>query len=159
TTFPSQFATVDASSADVPSLWRVANQHETAFEQSETGGEPATVLPPREILDKTVEILPRTSVQRHRTAKHGSIAEKIYVHARTTIRIHYRAHMHLLVLYEDGARREGETSIDKLSPSRLRKLTNKLTFVPAWHRFDEWHETSTAVRVTYLYLYPAKLQK
>jgi len=67
--------------------------------------------------------------------------------------------MHLLVLYEDGARREGETSIDQLSPSRLRKLTNKLTFVPAWHRFDEWHDTSTAVRVTYLYLNPAKLQK
>jgi AraC family transcriptional regulator len=159
TTFPSQFATVDASLADVPALWRVADQHETTFDQSETGGEPATVLSPREILDETVEILPLDSVKRHGAERHGIITESIYVHARTTIRIHYRAHMHLLVLYEDGARREGETSIDKSSPSRLRKLTNKLTFVPAWHRFDEWHETSTAVRVTYLYLNPAKFQK
>jgi AraC family transcriptional regulator len=67
--------------------------------------------------------------------------------------------MHLLVLYEDGARRDGETSIDELPSSKLRKLTNKLTFVPAWHRYREWHETSTAVRVTYLYLDPAKLQR
>src|SRR5262249_45358136 len=108
---------------------------------------------------ETVEISPLDSVKRHGTERHGVVAESIYVPAHTSIRIHYRAHMHLLVLYEDGARREGDASIHELSPSRLRKLTNKLTFVPAWHRFDEWHDTSTAVRVTYLYLNPAKLQK
>jgi len=136
TTFPSQFATVDASSGDVPALWRVPNQHEMTFEQSETCGELATVLPPREILDETVEISPPDSVRRHSMERHGFAAESIYVPARTAITIRYRARMHLLVLYEHGARREGETLIDELSPSQLRKLTNKLTFVPAWHRFD-----------------------
>ena len=159
TTFPSQFATVDASSGDVPALWRVPNQHEMTFEQSETCGELATALPPRKILDETVEISPPDSVRRHSMERHGFAAESIYVPARTAITICYRTRMHLLVLYEHGARREGETLIDELSPSQLRKLTNKLTFVPAWHRFDEWHETSTAVRVTYLYLDPTKLQK
>jgi AraC family transcriptional regulator len=66
--------------------------------------------------------------------------------------------MHLLVLYEDGARRDGETSIDGLPPSTLRKFANKLTFVPAGHPYREWHDTSTPLRATYLYLSPAKLQ-
>src|SRR5215467_13633887 len=81
TTFSSQFATADAISADVPALSRVANQHETTFEQSETG-------------DETVEISPLDSVKRHGTERHGVVAESIYVPARTSIRIHYRAHMH-----------------------------------------------------------------
>src|ERR1700747_1829323 len=128
TTSPSPFATAGASSAGVPTPWRAASQEEVTFEQSETGGEIATVLPLREIFDETVEISHVDSVRRHSTERHGIVGESIYVPARTTIRIHYRACMHLLVLYEDGARREGETSIDELPPSRLRKLTNKLTF-------------------------------
>src|SRR5262249_20067741 len=46
-----------------------------------------------------------------------------------------------------------------LPSSGLRKLANKLTFVPAGTRYRERHETSTVVRVTYLYLDPAKLQR
>jgi AraC family transcriptional regulator len=67
--------------------------------------------------------------------------------------------VHLLVLYEDGVRREGETSIDELPPSTLRNFANKLTFVPAGHFYREWHDTSTAIRMTYLYLSPTKLHK
>src|SRR5262249_47930720 len=43
--------------------------------------------------------------------------------------------------------------------SRLRRFANKLTFVPAGNSYREWHEISTPVRVTYLYLTLAKLQK
>ena len=63
------------------------------------------------------------------------------------------------MLYEDGVREDGETTIDGLPPSRLRNLANKLTFVPAGHSYREWHETGAAARITYLYLRPAKLQK
>jgi AraC family transcriptional regulator len=66
--------------------------------------------------------------------------------------------VHLLVLYEDGVRRDGETSVDGLSPSTLRNFANKLTFVPAGHGYREWHEISTAARVTYLYLDQAVLR-
>jgi AraC family transcriptional regulator len=67
--------------------------------------------------------------------------------------------MHLLVIYDEGARREGETSIDGLTQSRLHNLVNKLTFVPAGHIYHEWHETSRPTRITFLYLKPAKLQR
>src|SRR5262249_229705 len=72
---------------------------------------------------------------------------------------HFKGSAHLLALYEDGARREGETSIDNLPPSNLRKFGNKLTFIPAGHSYRERHEISTPLRVTYLYLSPAKLQE
>jgi AraC family transcriptional regulator len=85
------------------------------------------------------------------------VTESIYAAARSRIEIRYDAPAHLLVLYEDGVRREGETSIDGLPPSTLRNFANKLTFVPAGHSYREWHETSTALRMTYLYLSPAKL--
>jgi AraC family transcriptional regulator len=87
------------------------------------------------------------------------VTESIYAPTRSRIEIRYDAPAHLLVLYEDGVRREGETSIDGLPPSTLRNFANKLTFVPAGHSYREWHEISAAIRMTYLYLSPAKLQK
>ena len=80
------------------------------------------------------------------------MTESIYAPARSRIEICYEAPVHLLVLYEDGVRREGETSIAGLPPSGLRNFANKLTFVPAGHSYREWYETSTAIRMTYLYL-------
>jgi AraC family transcriptional regulator len=87
------------------------------------------------------------------------VTESIYAPTRSTIDVRYDGPAHLLVLYEDGVRRDGETSIDGLPPSTLRNFANKLTFVPAGHSYREWHETSTALRMTYLYLSPTKLQK
>lgn len=107
----------------------------------------------------TVQFSPIDSVKRHSTARYGIVAESFYAPLRSSIQIYYNAPIHLLVLYEDGARREGETSIDGLPPSRLRKFANKLTFVPAGHSYREWHETSAPLRVTHLYLSGAKLQK
>jgi AraC family transcriptional regulator len=143
-------------------LWRAAHQdllHERRFEQSEISSDVATaLLPARQLFDETVEISPIDAVKRHSTGRYGVVAESIYAPLGSRIQIHYNGPMHLLVLYEDGARRDGETSIDGLPPSRLRKFANKLTFVPAGHPYREWHDTSTPVRVTYLYLSPAKLQ-
>jgi AraC family transcriptional regulator len=56
------------------------------------------------------------------------------------------------VMYDDGIRRDGETSIDHLARSKLRNLANKLTFVPANRAFNEWHEPRTPMRFSYLYL-------
>jgi AraC family transcriptional regulator len=160
-TIPSIFATPDASSEGAPTLWGAANQHllhESPFEQSEINSDLALALAARDLFDETVQISPVDSVKRHSSGRHGIVVESMYVPARSRIQIHYNAPVHLLVLYEDGARRDGETSIDGLPPSTFRKFANKLTFVPAGHRYREWHETSTAVRVTYLYFNPAKLQ-
>jgi AraC family transcriptional regulator len=66
--------------------------------------------------------------------------------------------MHLLVMYDEGARRVGETSVDGLDSSTLRNVADKLTFVPAGHAYYEWHETSMPMRIRYLYFDPTKLQ-
>lgn len=143
-------------------LWRAAHQdplHERCFEQSEISSDLATALLwARHPLDETVEISPIDAVKRHSTGRYGVVSESIYAPIGSRIQIHYNGPMHLLVLYEDGARRDGETSIDGLPPSTLRKFANKLTFVPAGHPYREWHDTSTPLRATYLYLSPAKLQ-
>ena len=140
-------------------LWRVSTRglfHDGPFEQSQVSSDLATALPVRDLCDKTVEISPIDSVKRHSVGRHGLVVESIYAPVRSRITIHYGGPVHLLVLYEDGGRREGETSIDGLPPSSLRKFANKLTFVPAGHRFLEWHETNRPVRITYLYFNPAK---
>jgi AraC family transcriptional regulator len=153
----SALAALDVNSASVPELWRDVDQDELTLRQSETSFRLATTA--GEISDATVEILPADSVKRHSTTRYGITAESIYVPARSTITINYRSRMHLLVLHEDGARSEGETSIDELPASRLRKLTNKLTFVPAWHHYRESHETGTAMRLMYIYLDSDELQR
>jgi hypothetical protein len=112
-----------------------------------------------DLLAATVQISPTDSVKRHITDRHGIVIENIYAQASIRFSLRFNTPMHLLVMYEDGARRDGETSIDGLPPSKLRNFANKMTFVPAGHAYHEWHETSTPTHVTYLYLVPAKLQE
>ena len=155
--------TLDTSSDKARTLSHVANQdllHAGYFKQSELRSDfvPA-VSAGCDLFGATVQISPIELVKRHSTEQYGIATESIYAPARSRIEICYDAPAHLLVLYEDGVRREGETSIDGLPSSTLRNFANKLTFVPAGHAYREWHETSTALRVTYLYLSPAKLQK
>lgn len=111
------------------------------------------------LLDATVRISPMESVKRHCTGWQGLLTESIYAAPGSRIELRFEAPVHLLVMYDKGARVEGETLIDGLAPSRLRNFSHKLTFVPAGHGYHEWHEISTTTRVTYLYLDPAKLQR
>ena len=149
------------SSEGTATLCRPTNRdlpHEGPFVQCEMDAFP-TALPTRDFIDKIVEISPIDSVKRRSTGRYWIVVESIYAPVRSRIHVHYNAPVHLLVLYEDGARREGETSVDGLPPSRLQNFAKKLTFVPAGRRYREWHNISAASRVTYLYLHPAMLQK
>jgi len=112
-----------------------------------------------DLSDATVRISPMESVKRHSAGLQGLLTESIYAPAGTRIELRFEAPVHLLVMYDEGARREGETLIDGLVPSRLRNFADKLTFVPAGHAYYDWHETSTATRITFIYLDPAKLQR
>ena len=150
----STFPTMDTASKRAPAPWWAADQK--LRDEGATRNFPRP-RPAADLFDGAVEISPMHSVKRHRTGRYGILAESIYAPVRSSIKIHYVAPVYLLVLYEDGARREGETSIDGVPESRLRKFAGKLTFVPAGHRYREWHETSEAVRMTYLYLDPTKL--
>ena len=107
----------------------------------------------------TVQISPIGAATRHSAGWQGLTAESIYAPVQKRIECQYSAAFHLLVMYVDGIRRDGETSIDGVAPSRLRNVANKLTFVPANHTYDEWHEARTPMRISYLYLDPAKLDE
>jgi len=104
------------------------------------------------LFGRTVEISPIDAVKRHSTGRYEMLIESIYVPAQRRIECRFRAPSNLLVMYDDGIRRDGETSIDHLARSKLRNLANKLTFVPANCAFNEWHEPSTPMRFSYLYL-------
>src|SRR5262249_20780501 len=160
---PPSTRTPESSSQGARTLWHAANQdllREGYFERSELRSDfAAAPFAGCDLFGATVQISPIESVKRHSKEQYGIVTESIYAPARSRIEICYEAPAHLLVLYEDGVRREGETSIDGLSPSGLRNFANKLTFVPAGHAYREWHETGAPLRVTYLYLSPTKLQK
>jgi AraC family transcriptional regulator len=111
------------------------------------------------LLDRSVQIYPSDAVKRYSIGGDRFIAETIYAPAARKIYVRYRASAHLLVLYEEGVRCRGETSIRGLAASNLRAFSKKLTFVPAGLCFREWQETNTSIRITYLYLDPAKLDE
>jgi AraC family transcriptional regulator len=112
-----------------------------------------------DLLDAAVKVSPIDTVKRHCSGRYGIATDSIYAPAKSKIEFRFNAAVHLLVMYDEGARREGETLIEGLPPSRLRNFDNKFTFVPAGHAYHEWHETTTPMRVTYLYLIPSKFQK
>lgn len=61
---------------------------------------------------------------------------------------------HLLIAYEQAARHDGESRLEGLPSSTLHDLTQKLTFVPAGCRFEEWQDPRILTRATYLYIDP-----
>src|SRR5215468_3947079 len=105
-----------------------------------------------DIFDAAVQISPIESVKRHSAGWEGLLTESIYAAAGSRIELRFEGPVHLLVMYDEGARREGETLIDGLDVSRLRHFADKLTFVPAGHGYYERHETSAATRLTFIYL-------
>jgi AraC family transcriptional regulator len=76
-------------------------------------------------------------------------------HDKLEFRFH--APWHLLLVYQEGVRDEGETLVDDLSVSSLRTLRRKLTFVPAGHEYREWQRPRIPSRVICFYFDPAKL--
>lgn len=105
----------------------------------------------------SVEICPADSVKRRTVSWQGMTAE--IVQATGCERIEYRSHaaVHLLVLCERGARREGETYVEGLPRSTLRDVTRKLIFVPAGHDYCDWHEPRTTARMVFFFFDPATL--
>jgi len=102
-----------------------------------------------------VVISPANGVKRRALSWPGMTAE--VVQATSSERIAYRAHapqVHMLVLCERGARKDGETSIEGLPPSTLRDVTRKFSFVPAGHDYYDWHDPRTPARMAFFYFAP-----
>lgn len=114
---------------------------------------PADAVPP------VVAISPSEAVARVTVRGHGMAAESVRSTSRGKIQHHYRAPMHMLVMYETGERRDGETFVEGLPRSALRNLERKLTFVPAGREFHDWHEPrGSQMRLMYFYFEPERLK-
>jgi len=79
------------------------------------------------------------------------------VTSRDRVEFSFCAPVHLLIAYEEGIRREGETFVEGSSPSKLRDIQRKLIFVPAGHQYREWAEVNSVARIAYFYFDPATM--
>jgi AraC family transcriptional regulator len=110
-----------------------------------------------ERIGPTVEISPVDIVQRRAVSWDGMAAEIVQATRSERIEVRFRAHRHLLVVHEEGARRDGVSFVEGLPRSTLRDCKGKLTFVPAGHEYHEWQEPRSLARVAYFYFDPAEL--
>jgi AraC family transcriptional regulator len=110
------------------------------------------------VFNPTVEVLPANVVRRCAITSHGMAAERVQTASHVRVEYRFCAPVHLLVIYEDGARGDGETFVEGLPRATLRRFAQKFTFVPAGHEYHEWHELRAPSRIVYFYFEPAKLK-
>jgi AraC family transcriptional regulator len=85
------------------------------------------------VLNGAVEITPSDAVKRHTVVWDGVTAEIVQATKHESVEYRFRAPRHLLAVYEQGVRREGDTFVEGLPRSARRELKGRLTFVPAGH--------------------------
>ncbi len=106
-------------------------------------------------LNPMVEISPANIVKRRTAAWRGMTAEIVQATRRERIEYRFQAPLHLLAVYEQGVRHDGESFVEGLPRSSLHDLRKKFTFVPAGHDYHEWQEPRILGRFTYFYFDPA----
>ena len=126
--------------------------------QSPFSRDSGKVLSVVDATDHAVEVYPPDIVRRRTVAWDGMAAEIVQATRPEKIEFRFRAPLHLLAVYDQGIRSDGETFVDGLPRSKLRDVRRKLTFVPAGHVYhDKWQEPRVLTRVLYLYFDPAKM--
>jgi len=108
-------------------------------------------------VDSTVEISPSDIVKRRTAIWPGMTAEIVQATRLDRIESRFCATVHLLAVYERGARHDGSTFIEGLPKSTLRDFRRKLIFVPAGHEYRDWQEPRVLTRVAYFCFDPAGL--
>jgi AraC family transcriptional regulator len=107
--------------------------------------------------DRTVEIFPADIVKRRAVSWDGMTAEIVQATRPERTKYRFNGPRHLLAVYEQGERRDGETLVGGLPRSTLRDFKRKLVFVPAGHEYSDWQEPSALTRVVYFYFDPSKM--
>jgi len=151
-----------ASNSSESSVIQRSGSGPSSFATSPSRSEDDPVLPKSDRvvgLHPTVRITPSEPVKRLGTGWHWWFSENIHVPVGKRIEFRFQGARHLLALYKEGARKDGETSIDGQYASKLRGFEHRLTFVPAGHAYREWHETVSSTLVTFLYVDPAAFQR
>jgi AraC family transcriptional regulator len=106
--------------------------------------------------DRVVEVSPLDAVSRRTASWPGMTVEILRVIRRGRIDYHYCAPMHMLVMHERSARHGGCTIVEGLPKSSLQDCSQKLVFVPAGHRYHDWHEPRTLSRLVFFYFNPTR---
>jgi AraC family transcriptional regulator len=101
-----------------------------------------------------VRFTPSDIARRHLARWNAVQADAVEVLRREPFAYGFRAPRHLLIMSERGERDDGETLVEGLPRSTLRKFNRKLSFVPAGHRFFGWQKPRALTRVTYFYIDP-----
>jgi AraC family transcriptional regulator len=101
-----------------------------------------------------VQIRPVRLAKRQATVWQGLSGEVVRIASEEAFEADYRGSCHLLILYTQGARHQGESSVEGLPCSTLHDFSNKLTFVPAGRSFRESQEPRGITRATYFYIDP-----
>ncbi|MDA9424990.1 hypothetical protein XH97_23130 [Bradyrhizobium sp. CCBAU 53380] len=108
-------------------------------------------------LDSRVSISPADPVTRLEMGLRWLVSESVHLPCgRAEFR--FQGARHLLALYNEGAGKRGEASVDGVYCPKLRGSDHLLTFVPAGRAYREWHETASFTEVTFLYFDPAALR-
>lgn len=99
----------------------------------------------------TVQVAPDHLDMRNGRDWRGMGAEILQMRDHKRLECSFCSPRHMLAMYECGVRRDGESYVEGLAPSKLRSLARKLILVPAGHAYREWHEPRAPIRVSYFY--------
>jgi AraC family transcriptional regulator len=117
----------------------------------------AHLLPDFDIVDANshaLKVTPFHAVTRRAKAWKDMKVEVIQSLTRNRLEFRFRSRCHLLLVYQEGIRDEGETSIGDLARSSLRVLRGRLTFVPAGQEYCEWQTPRVPTRLICVYFEP-----
>jgi AraC family transcriptional regulator len=101
-----------------------------------------------------VRFTPSDIARREITHWNGIDAETIELVRREPYEYQLKSSCHMLVMAEHAERDDGETQVEGLPTSTLRKFSGMLSFVPSGHRLSGWQKPRVLTRVTYFYIDP-----
>jgi AraC-like DNA-binding protein len=107
--------------------------------------------------DRIVQVSPPDAVSRRSASGPGMAVEIVQDTRRGRIDYYYCSPLHMLVVHERGVRQDGCTVIEGVPNSTLQDCSRKLVFVPAGHKYHDWHEPRTLSRVVFFYFNPSQL--
>jgi AraC family transcriptional regulator len=131
--------------------------HERHLDRTDAQADRLLDSPMVEQTNHGVEVHPADVVKRHIMTWDGMAAEIVQATRRERMGFRFRGPRHLLAVYEQGVRNDGDSFVEGLPRSTLRDMTRKLTFVPAGRAYQEWHEPRGLTRIVYFYFDPARM--
>ena len=102
-----------------------------------------------------VKIAPSAIVRRHHAAWKGIQVDAFEITRLERFEYSATSHFHLIKISERAERSDGETFVEGCEKSTLRKLSGKLSFIPAGRRFYGWQDPRILTRAAYLCIDPA----